>query len=402
MTDEILYDYADDEDLPKRSDYDDIRKFQDYELTQCIIYELAIRNPRYKKEVEYVMGFYLKNKKEINYALQTKTSDIPKEKMNNYGKFITIQRYIANIETIPFNVHGTEISYKDTKTYGEDFYQLLDTIIQYNLKKYTNRNNKKKLIDEINVSTHEGFQVISTVQTLEKSNSFIDGKRKPLSFVRTYLDYDKSHIIGKRLHSKNVLVSQSKVYEKFQRPKLSFNNSTTKDVIVEIDLSRPDKEIYAYIKHLKKNLKDNNEIITPEEMLASLFEPEDKVFIANEAELSVDSKVDKFAEKLFIYDLIKEIQRKQQECNNYLAKQVKYEYKDIRSMYTHKPQITKMLKQAKEEYLEDTDNSSAHVYYKDKNLAKYLEVADSTPRNSYNAINKLIKGERYKNLNSTI
>ncbi len=402
MSDTELYNYAEDNDLPKLSDYDEIREFQDYELTQCIIYELAIRNPRYKKEVKYVMKFYSKYKTNIDYALQMKSSDIPREKMKHYGKLIEIQRYIANIETIPFDVHGTEISYRDTKTYGEDFYQLLDTIMQYNLKKYTNRRNKKKLINEINISTHEGFQVTTTIQSIDKSNFFIENKKKSLSFVRKYLDYDKSSIIRKRLHSKNVLVSQSIVHEKFKRPKLRFNNNTTKDVIVEIDLSRPNKEIYAYIKHLKKNLNDNNKIITPTELLASLFEPEDKVAIDNEEKFSADSKVDKFVEKLFIYDLIKEVQRKQQEYNNYLTEQSEYEYNHIRSMYTHKPEITKMLNKAKEEYLENIANSSASTYYEDKNLAKYLNVADSTPRNSYNAINKLIKGERYKNLNTTI
>ena len=153
MIDIGTYDYEEDIDLPKRSDYitpdkdtpdedilyeDKIDTFQDYELTQCIVYELAIRNPRYKEEVDYVMEFYTQFKNEIDIAIIYFSKPIkgfisPDPKLHTRHpsriKFSELKKLISNIEVIPFNLEKNTLEYREPKIFEEKFYKLLDFIM---------------------------------------------------------------------------------------------------------------------------------------------------------------------------------------------------------------------------------------------------------------------------------
>ena len=139
MIDIGTYDYSEDIDLPKWSDYAEIETFQDYELTQCIVYELAIRNPRYKEEVDFVMEFYTQFKEEIDISIvhlskPRKGFITPDPKLSTkhpyHGRFSELKKLILNIEVIPFNLEENTLAYRDPKIFGEKFYKLLDFIME--------------------------------------------------------------------------------------------------------------------------------------------------------------------------------------------------------------------------------------------------------------------------------
>ena len=92
--------------------------------------------------------------------------------------------------------------------------------------------------------------------------------------------------------------------------------------MVEIDLSRPKKEINAYIEHLQSSLRDNSDIITPMELLESLYEPGDVLLIDNEKKHTV-SKARIFAEKLFVYDYITATIKNNKANNSFYEKQIR-------------------------------------------------------------------------------
>ncbi len=429
MIDIGTYNYEEDIDLPKLSDYDEIRTFQDYEFTQCVVYELAIRNPRYKEEVYYVMEFYKQFKKEIDIAIIYFSKPIkgfisPDPKLHTRHpsriKFSELKKLISNIEVIPFNLEKNTLEYRDPNIFEEKFYELLDFIMENKPSQSINLPPfmlNDKPIDIVDIYEGDGFVVETKIQS-KGTIDFELPKDKPYEALHSimssttdkdfydFVKKDNNVItpikVAERLRRDDILISHVQVYEKFKRPKLKLNSSTSKNIIVEIDLSRPKKEIDAYIEHLQNSLINNSDIVTPMELLASLFEPEDETLSTNEKN-NADSQVDKFAEKLFIYDFIEEVMRKSQEHNDYIKEQFEYECEDIRSMNKYTRDMTKVTKEAEKEYAENKVKSSAKAYHEDEKLRKYLKISKkSTIKNSHKAIIKLMQGERYKDLNSTI
>lgn len=415
MIDIDLYDYTDDVDLPKRSDYAEIETFQDYELTQCIVYELAIRNPRYKEEIDYVNEFYSTYQNEIDFSIKNRGKAIAKEKRKNHSKFLELKRLITNIEVIPFNFNDYTLEYKDVKKFGEKFYTLLDLIMENQPKKDnsgTILKNKKKLIDKTDIHEEEGFWVETKIESVghpvfyipvETDNkSTIRSAKNPKGFFEIAKKYNEdttSGTVSKRLKRRDVLISKMRIHEKFKRPKLRLNSNTTKHVLADIDLSRPEKEIYAYIKHLKEALRDNSELITPMELLAFLFEPEDEVCIDNEKKLKAP-KASMFAERLFVYDYITTKIKNNAANNSFYEKQIrKIQDESEDSFYLDK---TESIQDAKAHYLDNKAITAASTLMKEPTILKAIGAKSDTVRDHYNRINSLIIDERYKGLLSDI
>ncbi len=429
MIDIETYDYAKDIDLPKRSDYikseenesdgNKIDSFQDYELTQCIVYELAIRNPRYKEEVDYVIEFYKEYKKDIDFSIKNRGKPIERKKGQHitHSKFLELKRLINNIEVIPFNFEDNTLEYKDIKRFDEKFYKLLDFIMDNQPKKGSGGTifkNKKKLIDITDILEEEGFWVETKIESVNQpvfytpadpdytSKVAIKAAKTPKDFFEITKKYNEdttSDEVAERLKRRDVLISKMRIHERFKRPKLRFNSSTSKHLIAEIDLSRPEKEIYAYIKHLKGSLRDNSELITPMELLASLFEPEDEVLIDNEKKHNV-SKASMFAERLFVYDYITTKIKNNKENNSFYEKQIRKTHDESEDdFYLNKTERTR---EAKAHYADNKEITAASTLMKEPNILKAIGAKSDTVRGHYNKINELLINERYKKLLSDI
>lgn len=423
------YDYSKDIDLPIRSDYikpnkdrpdrNEIDTFQDYELTQCIVYELAIRNPRYKEEVDYVIEFYNEHKKDIDFSIINRGKPIERKKGQHitHSKFLELKRLINNIEVIPFNFEDNTLEYKDIKRFDEEFYKLLDFIMEHQSKKgieSTIFKKKKKLIDKTDILEEEGFWVETKIESVNQpvfyipvdpdytSKAAVKAAKTPEDFFEITKKYNKdttSDKVAERLKRRDVLISKMRIHERFKRPKLKFNSSTLKHLIAEIDLSRPEKEIYAYIKHLKGALRDNSELITPMELLASLFEPEDEVFIDNEKKYNV-SKASMFAERLFVYDYITTTIKNNKANNSFYEKQIRKIQDASKDDFCLNR--TEKTQEAKAYFAENEATTSARKLMKKPEILKAIGAKSDTVIGHYNKINELLIDERYKKLLSDI
>ena len=421
MIDIGLYDYAEDIDLPKRSDYNEIKTFQDYELTQCIVYELAIRNTRYKEEVDYVMEFYSKYKKEIDSPakihslIKIQGTETLKSIGGHHPKFKELKRMIANIEVIPFNPENNVLEYKDVKRFGENFYELLDFIIKSQLKKDHNptMKDKKKIVDKIDILKEEGFWIETKIESViyplfmiiepshepETDTDPIPSLENFFLTAKTYNEDIASNNVARRLRRMNVLSSKIRIHEKFKRPKLKLDNGTTKHVIAEIDLSRPKKEIYAYIRHIKEVLMDNSELITPMELLASLLESEDEVLIDNEKKHQA-SNASMFAKRLFVYDYITTKIKNNEANNSFYEKQIRKIQDESENDFCLNK--TERIQEAKAHFSENKAITTVIPLMKQEESLEYLDETFSTVKGHYDRINELLIDERYKRLLSDI
>lgn len=146
----LEYPNMDMEDLPVKRAYKSIREFQPYELTQCITYELAIRDPKYIKKVDITLEAYHKDKEFIDFYIENQNIKKLNQKLNDrlyqienktytikefhskgtarYGKILLL---IKKIETIPFHSTDSFIERKEINIYGEEIYSLLDKIMKY-------------------------------------------------------------------------------------------------------------------------------------------------------------------------------------------------------------------------------------------------------------------------------
>ncbi|MFV0480525.1 MAG: hypothetical protein ACK5LP_00945 [Campylobacteraceae bacterium] len=348
--------------IPKRNDdiYLEIESFQEYEFTQCITYEMAIRNKNNTNEVEKVIKWYLKNEvifekikndKEYRDRLYKKEyDDLSKDEkgfvdyyLKNYNDVhsfehcfdMELSRMVNNLEIIPFidshnteYVNGTIIN--NQRVYNEEIYYFLDNFLYYRDK----RLNKKiyKIIDskllggrdheqrgilheelKIRYEEYVNFMGVSLEKRDIREGYILDTSIKRISELtnntietpRQFIDDYKKNA---NTNFRNIEDSESDFEEieyeyghtiinNFKRPKLKLINSkTSTNLKIEIDLNTPLNEVIAYVKHLKKDLTKDNILKAPIELLGVAVSMDQK----NNNKLP--NKSERYADMFFIYD----------------------------------------------------------------------------------------------------
>jgi len=263
--------------IPKRDDpiYKEIESFEDYELTQCVAYEMAIRSDinstpnaephrpiHYKKTeptlLEYKNGY--KVMFEFNprkgYTVETKISFKDANEKYKDGCAIDAEKI------------------KDSKTI-----KAFKSIV----------NEKQKQINEFEEKYH---------------NAKTDDERILL------ISEDKEHEYCTDFKVEN------KISENFKRKKLKIDILECSTISLEVDLSKPLDEIIAYITHIKNDLEKNKDIVkTPIELLGTELQKADDIskmctVNKNGKELCFDgrkgiTRTQKLADMFYIYDMVK-------------------------------------------------------------------------------------------------
>ncbi|MDD3007963.1 MAG: hypothetical protein RBR70_11485 [Arcobacter sp.] len=232
--------------LPQRDDliYKEIEEFQDYELTNCIAYEMALRNENINK----LVNKYLKKRIVISY-LEEKNDEI--KLLRNYGFSLEtmLMTEILNILKKDFKLFSGLINRMGT--YPSDI--LIN-------KKYKN------------LSIY-----------FEKGNFILES-------------YDNKNIIVEEIDKKNINKDFiSSLRFNFRRPKLQFEKN--KIVKIELNLNLPKEELIVYISKIKDEYdKDNSIIKTPLELLGETLEKSDNKKTPKKPKASV------YADWFYIYD----------------------------------------------------------------------------------------------------
>lgn len=229
--------------LPQRDDliYKEIEEFQDYELTNCIAYEMAIRNEILIK----ILDDYLDTKQELIFGEDEKEYKL----LNDYGfNSLSLSCYkISNFLSFNINYNSGMIS----ANYSDDI--LLDK----------NKNNNIYLVDNVLINS-----------------SYEDNQNNEINIIEN-MNINKNYIPS--------------IHLGYSRPLLKFKKN--KIFNTEINLNLPKEELIAYISKIKDDFdKDNSIIKTPLELLGETLEKSDNKKTPKKPKASV------YADWFYIYD----------------------------------------------------------------------------------------------------
>ncbi len=312
----------------KRNDkqYIEIEQFADYELTQCVAYELAIRNPKYKKQVDNVVAFYSDNKDEIHRYLN---KDYSVDDFDNgiFGvmasSYYTVTEMIYKIEVIPFEEYmewATE--YEDRDRLGAEIYNIVGLLSET----FHDHTTVYDRTDSGNLYSTDGGTLfaekwaikdgynIRTSMTMNEENAVIEleDDSKNVETLKEFADLIKSEC-----SDLSTLESGIEIIENFKRPKLKIDNRVARNAEVSLDLNRPLDELLAYITHIKQDIDKNKNVLkAPIELFGEELQKADDISrmcteTKNGKEICFDgrkgiTRTQKLADMFFVYDAVKQ------------------------------------------------------------------------------------------------
>ena len=226
--------------LPQRDDliYKEIEEFQDYELTNCIAYEMAIRSQNYTYSID-----------------------------------------VINLDVISgIDLNNTDISDSD-KNYLLDVIELSDYIKIFS----NNKSNKLNFIEFLQMDEQIKSMMNETMNFEDRLNKY--GKVECLKILNKK---SKKEILNK-------LINPPKLNMKHSRPKIKINETSL--FSIDLNLNLPKEELIAYISKIKDDFdKDNSIIKTPLELLGETLEKSDNKKTPKKPKASV------YADWFYIYD----------------------------------------------------------------------------------------------------
>lgn len=361
--------------LPKRSDfsYKEIEKFEDYEYTNCIAYEMSIRNKELKELLKEI----------VNYPLyefspyKDKHNELDEKLEKNYFINFKIRKHI-------------EKSYEEyLKKYHKEFYERRECI--QIMKAFRNKEFEKHIID--NITEYEEkvqnyfynnferlkfeYDEFTTEEHATHENS------RPLIHEVYVVKIDgEFELVDKE--SPCIAVIENRNFLRFKRPRLSVYKELDKTIKFNINPNLPKKELIAYISKLKDVYDEDNSIIkSPLELLGENFKKAD------------NKKINKklIADKFFIYDYIKARQEKIKSDNELYSQVYKEEVQNIKNNHELTRKYKEIqLKELKKEFEENTNTRINELFEDIKGFPS------ATVKRYYYDIKPFIDDCKYKEL----
>jgi len=274
-------------DLPKRSDpiYKEIESFEDYEITQCVAYEMAIRNDKNINLVNEIVNYFNLYKKKIFNLIKKNNSEELNRTNYDYSKeYKTIYKLMSKLELIDLHKYYGRAEYDYSISFGSDFNDIVQKIRIHE--------------DKLNVYSDE----IVTKNEITKRNG--------------YQIYTEIHE-----HKNNYYSGGISIVAYFKRPPLKFDAFKSIKADTKIDITKPLDEIIAYVSHVKKDMELNSDILkAPIEYLNQTLQRADDISKMctenrNGTLKCFDGRkglkrTEKLADMFFIYDMIKACAKK--------------------------------------------------------------------------------------------
>jgi len=328
------------QELPKRSDtiYKEIESFEDYELTQCVAYEMAIRNKENLKCIDEIVKHYRENKSKIDNAIIEDTYyacvefEILLNRMRNSHiiPFISSMDYMRDILVNEDYFNDNLLVYEDARI-DKTIYEIINdfTINEDGNRKRGLLSNNERVIEDdlldINIlekrTYRDGYLIETSIsESIEHAHIPInEDENKSLSNVADWKIYLEDG--GEQLTTTN------KIMDNFKRPKLKIiGEFFQKHPTFEVDLSRPLNEIIAYVSHVKNDLEKNNILKAPIELVGEELQKADNLICDTKGKCfdtrTILSKQQRIADMFYIYDCLQHgaTQRKiQNAIYNYYA-----------------------------------------------------------------------------------
>jgi len=360
------YSQLDEVEIPKRNDriYKEIESFEDYELTRCIVYEMAIRSGedfRYVDEYEE-WDF----NQEDHYLL----SDI------SLLGYFTLADKITEI--YPTYIEDTHKKAFDIfkKQYNPAHYseEILKQMYSQAQNYYFNQiaNNLTYFIDNFLMNTNKEFIPI-TVPTLSED-----------------VTIDKNYLID---IIKQTNKPQHIPIIRYNRPEVTSNLS--KVISLNINMALPLNELIAQITKIKKEFEGNQQKIkTTVELLGKKFQE-----VQSTKGYPKKPKAEKYADMFFIYDYVT---ARHKEIKKYNALRREEYEAELLAIKNNTDLSTKekreQTKQALKHYKEMKSDATLKDICHEDELTEQLDIQGEMIYKNYRIMKPYIEDMKYKEL----
>ncbi|MGB5791468.1 hypothetical protein [Poseidonibacter sp.] len=357
--------------LPSRDDeiYEEIESFEDYEFTNCIVFEMAIRvNNDYH---------IVSNKSNVYKIDKIKLSDI-----NLFG--------FQNLLQVVDKIYPTYIKETNERAFDIYFEDLLlkkqEEVGYLDKEDFTNTNLKKTYKQAFNQGKR--FYINEILNDLEYFIKYFLNN-ETIVFNDIYVP----SLLDKTLLNKNnckSIIREQKILRKIQlphsRPNCNFN--IQKSCLLEVNLSLPKKELLSYISKIKEDYDKNNSIIkSPLELLGEDLE---------KSSAKISKKL--IADKFFVYDYVKVRQSQITKLNESIYKDYKEKIQVIKNnTFINGRDKTIQIKEVKEELKQNIINTKIDDIFHEFEEMKDFKSAKTASRYFYE-IKPFIDDCKYKEL----
>ncbi len=304
----------------KSNRYIEIEGFKSYELTQCIAYEMAIRNPKLKIQINNIVTYYNEIRNAIDDWLDNSKDDDPIVE----EKVMKLLSMIYDIEGAPIYIAGYE--YKDHEVLGEEIYNIVDYLLGDDFRdlttSYLHKSSnttialKREGLETFRYDRMEGFSITSKVIISEKKN--YQEEELNISTPKDLQPY-----LSKKIKDKEYIESKRTVTTNFKRPLPKVNDLYLNIVDMTIDLNAPINELKAYIEHIKTSMNLNKGMIKATiEIFGEAMEEVDKLGLPKKPTGTT------YADIFFIYDYVTIRLNNIEEMNNETKRKYKKREED--------------------------------------------------------------------------
>lgn len=361
--------------LPKRNDknFKEIEEFGYYELTNCIAYEMAIRNDNIKEAIE--KSVIIKNEKNCIF----------KDK-----KLHGLENYFDNI-IVRKDEKEKKVDYIELlQEHGFDYFELLQHILQSKesfLYTDLHNHNLEDILDkyELDLVCTIERTVWNSIEYTNVENDIIETNEEFLTKYLTSLDWvftePSEEIIKDALKRKQKI----NIINHFSRPTLKPKG--TKSLSIDINPSIPKDEILAYISKIKDEYdKDNSKIQSPLELLGENLEKSDN---------KISKK--KLADKFFVYDYVKMRLKQIEELNKGEKEAIENNIKDVEdNIYLSGMDKKIQIEVLKQEHKENLIDTKIDDIFREKELCNV--ISSGTAKRYYYDMKPYIDDRKYKEL----
>lgn len=375
--------------LPRRSDdnYTIIPSYEEYELTHCISYEMAIRNNEVSNILEILRSLTLFHRelfKEIYY------NDYSEVKLNPI-----LQDKLEEI-LIHFNI-TLDINL-NSSTNKETFDNISKILSEYT----TSLRDDYFLVHDRNEIIPEGMEEDEITKELhhyendpelsKHMSTVIDNSLKSDKYYKDNYDIQDGYAIYQGGYENSNSFDLNKIFPNFKRPMREFNQTQ-----VAFNMSLPKDEIIAYISKIKDDYdKKNNSYKTLNQLLyGNDTRSEDKL---------EHKQKEKYADDFFIYDYYtqsdeeyeKKLESIQKKLSQFHGMKVEKGRNDYQFINYDEAQIEEVPIDNLKRTTSISFNELSECFKSKKNIIHYL--ATKTIEERYNKIKEYIDGKKYKTL----
>lgn len=370
--------------LPKRSDTiyqiiegfreDNKKGFKDYEYTNCIAYEMAIRNDEVITIIEQI-------KKIIDYV---QSEDL---EFDIYLFLFSEMNVINLMEREKYEILNNKL-----KLYGFDY------------SEYTLLSNTEKRRSSLSASLNMVFSLSKEKinEILKIEYDFIESlkisdKEKVLLRCKVLKEGCKYQEDSKRIIKDYFSKENLKIGGLSLKPELKFDSNVKYDI--SLNLALPKDELIAYISKLKDEYdKDNSIIKSPLELLGEKLEKAEEM---NSKSLPKDKDKRKksMADAFYIYDVWKILEIDYSEKTKELKAKQEKEIKAIKQNINYdKDDRASLISDIKDRYKMKIKNECSKEMALVPKIAEMLNISEDTVYKLHTIMIKYIDKLKYKEL----